>query len=114
MRRESDGQRDRRIGLRGTNDPVVILRVEAADERIPRRGVHEKHDARRLMIAAAVAAYQTDGEVVHCRGGDGRLVHGPVLREGKLIGGPCIRNPTHLGERGTELRRAERRRRWRT
>jgi hypothetical protein len=108
MRRGRERGDDAGIGLRWPDEPVLVLGLEAANQRVERGGAHEEHDPRGLGVAATVGDDQLAGDRHIGRLRAGRLVHVPVQGDRELLGRAGVGDLPDLGERRREPGRPER------
>ena len=114
MRRRANGQRDRRIRLRRPDEPVVVLRIEAADDGVEGRRIHRELDLRGLRVLDVVRTNELAGQVLQRRVGSWRLVQVPVHGDGELFRRARVGDLAHFGQCGEVDSRPEGRRRDRT
>src|SRR6266704_1550707 len=101
LRRREHGY-DPRVRLRGPDEPVVVLRIEASDERVEGCRAHKEHDPRGLRVRAVVRNDQLARDSHEGSLGPRRLVHVPVVRDVDLLLSPVDRDLIDLGQRRVE------------
>src|SRR6266487_2598664 len=101
LRRREYGM-DARICLWGPDEPVVVLGIEASDERVEAGRAHNEQNPCGLRVRAAVGNDQLARDSHEGSLGPRRLVHVPVVRNVDLLLGPGVRDLTNLGQRRIE------------
>src|SRR6266480_183821 len=101
LRRREYGM-DARICLWGPDEPVVVLGIEACDERVEAGRAHNEQNPCGLRVRAAVGNDQLARDSHEGSLGPRRLVHVPVVRDVDLFLGPGVRDLTNLGQRRIE------------
>ena len=101
------------VCLRGPDEPVVVLGIEASDQRVEACRAHKEHDPCGIRVLAVVRNDQLARDSHEGSLRPRRLVHVPVVCDVDLLLGPGVRDVTNLGQRRIESGATKRGRRTR-